>query len=148
MRFLDKLFGRNAERTDASMSAQRAVEIIQRFGTVLEHEAPAPGCVADASKLPFPKDKIRQALIIGLRANSDPKMKEMLKVAYVELANWQVGVGAADLGLDTSKLDTGGDVEALAQAVLNQTEGQDKWQQQVQAEQAASKSQLEGLGLW
>ena len=75
-------------------------------------------------------------------------MKEMLKVVYLELANWQVGVGASDLGLNTSKLDLGGDVEALAQAVLNQTEGQEKWQQQVQAEQAASKSQLEGLGLW
>lgn len=148
MGILAKLFGRKAAKSDEPMSAQSAVEIIQRFCAVLEHEAPAPGCVADASKLPFPKDRIRQALIIGLRASSDSKMKEMLKVAFLELANWQPGVGTSDIGLDTSKLDMAGDVEALARAVLNQTEGQEKWQQEVKAEQAASKRQLEGLGLW
>jgi hypothetical protein len=147
MGLLSKLFGRKAESAP-SMTTQRAVEIINKFGSVLEHEAPAPGCVADVTKLPFPKDQIRQALIIGLRANSDPKMKEMLKVAYIELANWQPGVGSVDQGLDASKLNLSGDIEALADKVLAQTQRQEEWAEAVRREQASSKHELEMFGFW
>jgi hypothetical protein len=148
MGLFSKIFGRKLERADVVMSAQRAAEIINKFGFVLENEAPAPGCIADVSKLPFPKEKIRQALIVGLRTNADPKMKEMLKVAYVELANWQADVGSNDQGLDTSKLTLKGDVEGLARAVLKQTECQNEWNETVLKEQASSRSELEQLGLW
>lgn len=148
MGFFGKLFGRKHERQVSAMTSQRAVEIISRFGSVLEHESPAPGCVADITRLPFPKDQIRRALIIGLRANKDPKMKEMLKVAYLELANWQPGVGSENQGLDVSKLDIDSDVEALARAVVNQTQRQDEWSEVVLKEQASAKDELENLGLW
>jgi len=70
---LGKLFGRRASiSADADMSPQQATEIIQRYGAVLEHAAPAPGCVADVSKLPFPKSQIKKALLIGLRSTADP----------------------------------------------------------------------------
>lgn len=130
------------------MTPRMAVAIIQEFGAVLENKAPAPGCVADVTKLPFPKERIKEALIFGLRSNADPKMKEMLKVAYIELANWQPRVGSDDQGLDTSKLNLEGDVEALARSVLAQTQRQDEWNEIVLKEQASSKSELERLKLW
>lgn len=148
MGLFTKFFRRKLATSDGTMTTRIAVEIIQKFGSVLENEAPAPGCVADVTKLPFPKEKIREALIIGLRATADPKMKEMLKVAYIELANWQPGVGSAHQGLDTSKLNRAGDVEALARSVLAQTQRQDEWSEVVLKEQTSSKSELERLNLW
>jgi len=143
-----KFFRRKEATSDATMTPRIAVEIIQRFGSVLENEAPVPGCVADVTKLPFPKEKIREALIFGLRANVDPKMKEMLKTAYIELANWQRGVGPADQGIDTSKLNAEDDVESRARSVLAQTHRQEQWNDIVLKEQAYSKSELEALKLW
>lgn len=148
MVIFSNFFARRSKVVDATMTAQRAVEIINDFGRVLERGKPAPGCVADVTKLSFPKEQIRQALIIGLRSNSDPKMKEMLKVAYIELANWQPGVGTEDQGLDTSKLNLAGDVEGLARDVLEQMQRQDEWSAIVLKEQSSSKSELERLGLW
>lgn len=100
MGLFTKFFHRKPATSDGTMTTRMAAEIIQKYGSVLENEAPAAGCVADVTKLPFPKEKIREALIIGLRSNADPEMKGMLKVAYIELANWQPGVGLAHQGLD------------------------------------------------
>ena len=69
------------------------------------YHAPTPGCVADAGKLPYPKEKIKYALIIGLKATDDPKMCEMLKFAFIQLADWQEGIGESDKGPDLSKFD-------------------------------------------
>jgi hypothetical protein len=147
MGIVSKLFGRRSGGAGATMTSQRAVEVINEFGSVLDRGKPAPGCVADLTKLPFPKEQIRQALIIGLRSNPDPKMKQMLRMAYIELANWQPGVGVEDQGLDTSKLNLAEDVEGLARDVLGQMQRQDEWSAIVLQEQSSAKSELERLGL-
>ena len=79
--------------------------IIQAYGKTLEMEAPASGCVADESKLPYPKDTIKKAIISGLKSTDNDQMKEHLKVGYIQLADWQPGVGSANKGLDLSAIE-------------------------------------------
>ena len=92
MGILRRIFGGGEKKpAETTMSRESAIEIIQTYGEIMETSAPAPGCVADASKLPYTKERIKQALILGLKTNADPHMKEMLKVGYVQLADWQDG---------------------------------------------------------
>lgn len=92
--------------------------IINAYGKTLEHLAPAPGTVADESKLPFPKDHIKQAILCALKATQLPTQKQALKVAYLQLADFQSGVGGKNAGLDLSNVDvsrlTQDDLLALA----------------------------------
>ena len=148
MGIFSKIFGKAPPQSQpVALSVERAVDIIRAYGGFLEIHAPTPGCVADASKLPFPKAEISQAIVIGLKTTTDARMREMLKGSYLELANWQEGVGPADRGIDTSKL-IGLDPEAQAKAILSQAEGMDEWNNMVSAEMALRKAQLEEKGLW
>jgi len=147
MGIFSKLFGKNAARSDSpTMTAAQAVQIINAYGGVLEKSAPAPGCVADANKLPFPKAQISEAILIGLKSTTDAKMREMLKAAYLELANWQEGVGSEDRGIDTSKLSASMGIEAQARAILAQSEGIEEWNNMVAAEMQLRAAQLKEKG--
>jgi hypothetical protein len=147
MGIFSKLFGKNAAQSESSpMTAEQAVHIIQAYGGVLEKSAPTPGCVADVKKLPFPKAQISEAILIGLRSTSDPKMQEMLKAGFVELSNWQEGVGPDDRGIDTLDLNSSMDIEAQARAILAQSEGMDEWNALVVAEMKLRIAQLKEKG--
>jgi hypothetical protein len=98
--------------------------------------------------LPFPKEKIKVALIIGLKSTNDFHVKEMLKVGDVQLADWQEGVGETDLGLDLSNMNLNDDPVKLAEQVLEKVSGHEKWKPVVQAEQEKLKQELFDLGLW
>jgi hypothetical protein len=148
MGILKKLFGSGSTTTPATMSEEEAEKIIQAYGAVLQTQAPPPGCVADTDKLPFPKQKIKAALIISLKATTDQRMREMLKVGYIQLADWQEGVGETDQGLDLPNVDLNDDPVKLAQQVLAQGSGYEKWQPVVEAEQEKLKQELVDLGLW
>ena len=62
------------------------------------------GCIADTKKLPYDKEIIKTALILSFKLCDDPKTKEMIKVAYIGLADFQEGVGTVDVGLDIREL--------------------------------------------
>jgi len=145
---LKKLFSSGSNITPATMSGKEAEKIIQSYGAVLQTEAPQPGCVADTIKLPFPKEKIKAALIFGLKGTDDQQTKEMLKVGYIQLAEWQEGVGEIDVGLDLSNMDLNDDPVKLAEQVSAQGSGHEKWQPIVKAEQERLKQELVDLGLW
>lgn len=123
-------------------------QIIQAYGKTLETEAPTPGSVADASKLPYTKQQIKTAIIAALSSMDDPQMKEHLKVAYIQLSDWQEGVGETNQGLDVSAIDMNQDAESLAKAVLEQSSGSEKWTAIAQKEQETLKQELQQLGLW
>ena len=149
MGILDQIFRRKVKPTETSeMSPNTAMEIIQRYGAVLEHNAPAPGCVADSAKLPYRKDQIKEALIFGLGATNDPQIREFLKVGYLQLADWQDGVGDSDVGLDFTGLDPKSDIEKFAQSVVSQGDALEKWQPIVAAELDTLKKDLIELGVW
>jgi hypothetical protein len=128
--------------------SQRALEIVQRYGAVLETSAPASGRVADVTRLPFPKDEIKEALIVAMKATSDSKTRDMLKCAYIQLADWQVGVGDSDVGLDMSKVGSSDDIEKQAQQILAMSDGHERWGLMAVAEGEMLKKELDQRGLW
>jgi len=148
MGILKRLFGGGDPTTQSTVPGQEAEKIIQAYGAVLQAKAPAPGRVADASKLPFPKERIKAALIFGLKATNDQQMKEILKVGYIQLADWQEGVGENDIGLDLSNEDLDDDPVKLAQKIVDQGSGHKKWQPIIKAEQEKLQKELVDLGLW
>jgi hypothetical protein len=124
------------------------IPIVQAYGKILETSAPAPGTVADVNKLPYTKQQIKEALIAVLRSTDDPQMKEYLKIGYIQLADWQEGVGESNQGLDLSNIDLNQDAKSLAQQVLDQSVGSKNWATVVQKEQEALKQELQELNLW
>lgn len=148
MGIFKRLLGCENMTIPVQLSWQDAVKIIQIYGNVLETQAPSPGCVADVSKLPFPKAKIKAALIMGLKKTNDQHMREMLKVGYTLLADWQEGVGDTDRGIDILNSDLNSDPVRLVHQVADQGVGNRKWVAIVQTEQDRLKQDLIELGLW
>lgn len=69
-------------------------------------------------------------------------------MGYIQLSDWQEGVGESNQGLDVSALDTSQDTESLAKAVLEQSSGSEKWTAIAQKEQEALKQELQALDFW
>ena len=96
-----------AIRSKSTHSEARESElIINAYGKTLEHLAPVPGTIADESKLPFPKSGIKQAILYALKVSQQPTQKQVLKAAYLKLADFQPGVGSKNVGFDLSGVDT------------------------------------------
>lgn len=125
-----------------------AEKIVQDYSAVLGSAAPAPGCVADARKLPHQKERIKQALVFALRMTKEPQMREQLKVGYISLSDWQEGVGDATVGIDLTNMGPNADPVQLAKRITTQGAAAEKWLPKVKAEQEALKAELQKLGLW
>ena len=88
------LFHRDEGATSQPMTDAESVEIISAYGkAMLDRNSP----YGELSALPYPKDRVKQALIRGIKETRDPKFREQLKGAYVMLSSWQVGGGSAEL---------------------------------------------------
>jgi len=145
---IEKRFHDSSANSIGQLQAHDVEVIIQAYGKVLETDAPAPGFVADESKLPYPKDTIKKAIIAGLKSLGNDQMKEYLKVSYIQLADWQVGVEPTNQGLDLSAINMNQNTESLAKAVLEKSTGSENWTAKVQNEQETLKQELQELGLW
>jgi hypothetical protein len=147
--FFDKIFGsRRKNKFDSSMTPELALRIINAYGAVLEKKAPCPGCVADVSKLPYPKEQIKKALIIGLMTLNDPYMKQQFKNSYIYLADWQEGVGETDQGINLLGMDLNEDFKEMAQKIREQPENYKKWDSIVKEERQELEKELRDLNLW
>jgi len=89
---------------------------------------------------------IKSALINSLNAIDDPKMQEHLKIAYINLSQWQEGVGENDQGLDLSKIDPNQSAEEIAHAMVDQSPGDKDWGTIILNEQRELRQELEHLG--
>jgi hypothetical protein len=136
-------WGKGAKSTDSDFG-----KIVQAYGKILETSAPAPGTVADVSKLPYPKQRIKEAIVAALRSTDNPQLKEQLKVAYILLSSWQEDVGPENQGMDMSTLDLKQDPKLLAKEALEHSAEFEKWAAITQKEQAQLKEELLALGLW
>ena len=116
----------------SDLTADKIGAIVRSYGAFLEHSAPAPGCVADASKLPFPKAEIRQAMLMAMALTDDEDMRNNLRGAYLWLANWQENVGEADQGIDGRELSAVQDLRASARLAIEQAQLAKKWEPIVQ----------------
>ena len=76
------------------------LSFVRDYGYAMEHNAPPSGGVADTSKLPWPKDTIKSALMTALHEIDDPQTRDQLVIGYLQLSDWQDGVGDTDIGID------------------------------------------------
>ena len=113
--------------------ARQVMTVINTYGAFLMSEkAPAAGCIADTSKLPFPKALIKAALMVGIRTSSSSEAATHLTHGYYQLANFQDGVGEHDVGIDTTQLDMSS--PDLATRILEQAERHDQFSAKSEAE--------------
>jgi hypothetical protein len=151
MGLFKKLFGgqkRQESGLESVMTPSLAEKIIQDYGAILQSSAPLPGCVADVSKLPHPRERIKEALVVDLESVTDPQMKESLKIGYLQLADWQEGVGESDVGIHLTETDLSDDPMKQAERIMNQHAEAKKWVEIVKAEQKALEAELRDKGLW
>lgn len=139
-------------RADKTLKPEvgEAVAIVLRaYGVALEQKA-ASGCaILDANKLPFPKDAIKNSLIIALMNSKNEKVKEHMKVGLMFLPDWQDGVGA---GVKTSALspasyDGMSDIDKL-NAIAPLFHEHKKWLDVSFVESQRIKDELVAAGLW
>lgn len=64
---------------------------MNEYGAALEAAAAAGSIVADVSRLPAPKDQVKNAILYALRITSDEKMLQHLKTGFIDLAIFQAG---------------------------------------------------------
>lgn len=131
------------------MTATEAERIVQAYGNTLQHDAPTPSCVADVSKLPDSKKRIKEALLIALKHCDNPQEKETLKIGYLQLADFQEDVGSSNIGIDLTDIDIEKDnLENISQQIASQGKDSDKWMKIVSKEQEALKNELKHKDLW
>jgi len=124
-----------AEATDAE-------KIMQDYGAALEAFTPNGAKVADVRELPHPKERIKEALVVAMRANRDPQFAQQLVVAYLELSSWQEGVGDQHVEL----LPEGPTPDP--EQFLVRHEAIKKWFDLAEAERTSLQAELTRLGLW
>lgn len=114
MGFFKKLLGGKQKERETQMERvlPAANKIVNDYGHFMQSPTfPAPGCIADAKKLPYDKQTIKNALMLSMKLCDDSKIKEMLKVAYISLADFQNGIGETDVGLDIRKFPNPQDID-------------------------------------
>jgi hypothetical protein len=109
---------------DQSKVSEESYNIAADFGDVFDKNDGLS--IYDVSQLPHPKDSIRAALFDIYQNDTDHNRKELVKVALLELANYQEGVGSKPIRgtPDLSQLMDEGDQDPteLAERVLEAAE--------------------------
>jgi hypothetical protein len=125
------------------MTDAEAVKIINAYGKAIMDRKTQFGELSD---LPYPKERIKQAIIHGIKEGDDPKVREQLKAAYVTLAEWQAEFGSRAGALDFTAEELRDPTKAAAKIV---TIGDDfvKVPEEVAAEAALLLAELKALAL-
>ena len=125
----------------------QALEIVRGYGEAL---APGPGAqdVRDESRLPYPKDTLKWALLLLLAACRDEAKREPLKAAFVSLADWQDLARFESQAFDSARLRRKLDPLALAREFAAHATPASRAREAVRAEQAALIAELRRRGLW
>jgi hypothetical protein len=139
-------------RADAHPFPPQEVErIVNDYGAALEAAAATGSIVVDVSRLPAPKDHVKSAIFYALRLTSDKKMLQHLKTGFIDLVNFQAGVGEQTVGFGIESIPEADDTEALkalAQQVVNRSDDVKKWNAIVSAERDKLVQELREAGLW
>ncbi|MBT8334653.1 MAG: hypothetical protein HKP41_06685 [Desulfobacterales bacterium] len=130
------------------MPLEEMNEIVQEYGSAMINCGPPPGGVADVSKLPYPKSKIKKAVIQALQLADDPIMATSLKGGYTQLSEWQEGVGDANIGLNLSTFGVNMDTSEREKAFLERQSQMKEWKDKVNSEFDSLRADLLKRGLW
>ena len=143
MGVFERLFGRSKGAAQRPMSDGEAMKIINAYGkAMMDRKSP----FGEASDLPYPKARIKEAIVHGIREGDDPKFREQLKAAYVALSEWQAGFGSRAGAIDLSAKELSNPIKAAAKIAAM---GDDivKVPQEVAAEAALLHAELKALGV-
>ena len=139
--------GESSQSARGNLTAINVEEIIQAYGVVLTESPPMPGIVADVARRPYSKSRIKRAILIALSTINDLAQKEPLKIGYIQLADFQEGIGSTDIGLNLPGIDLeNASAEELAKEVLSQIEGSEDWQPLVLKKQEVLHLELQAAG--
>jgi hypothetical protein len=81
---------RRSNAASVPLTNAEAIKISSAYGTLLTDRHTSFG---DVSALPHEKERIKEALTHRIRVGKDPKERELLRAAYVMLADFQPGFG-------------------------------------------------------
>ncbi|HEX3912714.1 MAG TPA: hypothetical protein VHW71_04340 [Steroidobacteraceae bacterium] len=129
--------------TPGPMTNEESVRIISAYGKALLDRKSIYG---DVSELPYAKERIKKALIHGIKETSNPKLCEQMKGAYITLAEWQAGFGSRSAAAEFTGQEFKDPAKALARI---QVSGEDlvKLPEEVAAEAALLMAELKRRGL-
>jgi len=139
--------GKN-EIESQDMPLEEMNKIVQEYGSTMVNCGPPPGGVADVSRLPYPKSKIKKAIIQALQLTDDPEMATSLKGGYTQLSDWQEGVGDANVGLNLSTFGVDMTASEMEKAFLKRQSEMEEWKGKVDNEMDSLRDDLIKLGLW
>lgn len=118
--------GRKLRRAETEANVQKAYvecrNMIADFGELMERSPLGPTEIADASRLPHPKDTLVAAFRLVVGMTKDEAIVAHLRVAALELAQYQDGVGPSilkSINLPSPENVRNMLPEALARAVLD-----------------------------
>ncbi len=143
MGIFDRLFGRATGALPKSMTDNEAMKVINAYGKAIMEKKSVFG---DLSALPYPKARIKEAIIHGIKESDDPKFREQLKAAYVALAEWQQGSGdQSGLG-DLISDEVADPAKAMARVAADRG-GLLRLSEQVAKEATSLHAELQALGI-
>ena len=146
MGLFDRVIGAVRGRSEKlELDLARCREIVSAYGAVLE-KGPVPGTVGDELELPYPKTMIKQALLVLLKATTDPQMRGHLKAGYFCLADWQKGVGPHRVGFDINMIDQDVDAWSIAKRAAATEEISKPWLAKAEVERKLLESELREMG--
>ena len=128
---------------------EQAESIIRAYGPVLEEKGRKQLYVSDESKLPYPKEQIKTAIIIALIVANDPDTKEMLKTGYLSLCLWQKDVGEKDIMylFDPDIVNINDSPEKIVQDLAEAEKEMDSsWLTIINQDRCSLKQELDSLG--
>lgn len=121
--------------------------IVRAYGQALAEHAQSGFAFQSASELPYPKSKIKVALITALRCTKDSKVREQLKIGLLELSNWQDDIvdGVRKI---SSKNELASATAEQLEAIQNNLRETVKWNEIYLVEADKMKKELMAMGLW
>jgi hypothetical protein len=146
MKMFSHLFGR-LPVADCALKFVNAQRMVLDYARFLENDAPMPGRIIDASRLPHPKASLKQALLMCIGSGASNSLEEHLKAGYLMLSAFQTNVGDVGLGTDFAALDLEADlVDIVEQLQQDEAEAQ-SWRLDVRLELEQLKQDLYALEL-
>ena len=146
MKLFSRLFGR-LDGVDRELDFLQAQRMVLDYARFLELDAPMPGRIVDQSRLPYPKARLKSAMLLCIGNNSDARLAEHLKAGYLMLSAFQPEVGEEGLGTDFSALDLERDIPGIALQLEQDEEQAHPRRQQVARELEQLRQELYALEL-
>jgi hypothetical protein len=144
MGIISHLFTRQSHASPQKMSLAEAQKIVNTYGKA---QLALRSVVSDVSQLPYPKARIKEALIIAIAGTRDATIRGNLKAAYVSLADWQEGGEIGSFPVEVGSKQLKADPLLVAKGIAAAGSTFTDIPARVAAEAQALAGELKALGL-